>query len=138
MLNGISKYHGEFFNFDLRKHRVISNWIAQDNRALRVFYIIMNNQQIYAEYITLMSTRLYGVETWSTTRRETRVEAEKMKLLRVMAGKIRKDKVKQETVRVTAGLKPKYTTSKGPRHLRYDIENNDEEMKENARTKRKI
>ena len=49
---------------------------------------------------TLTQILLYGVETWSTTtREESRIQAAEMRVLRLMVGRTRKERIRSERIR---------------------------------------
>ena len=49
---------------------------------------------------TLTPIMLYGVETWSTiTREESRIQATEMRVLRLMVGRTRKERIRSERIR---------------------------------------
>lgn len=82
-------------------------------RTVRALYPIMKDRvmdirvkKIIFDSI-LVPTLTYGSETWSiTTREEKRIEAAEMRVLRMIVGKTRRDRVRNEWVRERIGVVP--------------------------------
>src|SRR5678815_3504569 len=82
-------------------------------RTVRALYPIIRDNEIGGEVTRIIFESiltpflLYEAETWSmTTREESRVQTAEMNVLRAMAGKTRRDIVRNERIREGIGVIP--------------------------------
>lgn len=105
-------YLGGCFNRGGGSGGEITQRMEKYGLVMKALYPMMKDKNIGIEvkkviYNSILTpTLLYGAETWTTTRREeSRIQAAEMRVLRTMIGKSRRDRIRNEVIRETVGVK---------------------------------
>ena len=99
-------YLGVLFDEENRQNIEISNRIKKYNTNVNALYPILKDRNIPTKAKTIIFTTvlrpvlLYGSETWTlTTRTSSQIQAAEMRVLRMIRGVTRRDRIRNEEIR---------------------------------------